>query len=82
MAMFKKIFATVPEKDFYKFKDRTKQEDVSIGDALRTLAILYANGATITIPKNKEKEVKEYAKQNIYLKEHNNEQVDNDKFDK
>jgi len=82
MAMFKKIFATVPEKDFYNFKDRAREEDVSIGDALRTLAILYAHGATITIPKHKEKEIKEYAKKNIYLKEHNDEQVDNDKSDK
>lgn len=48
---FRRIFAVVDSETFSLFARRTKEENVSIGDAFSTLVKLYANGALIALPK-------------------------------
>lgn len=47
--MIKKIYAIVPEKDFYDFRRRCYTEGLKMGDALTAIVHAYAKGARIDL---------------------------------
>lgn len=83
--MFKKIFATISDKDFYRFKDRAREEGLNLGEAFSSIAILYSKGAKFVIMKGEEKKLKKALIENTYMKDHNMEEengkTDNAKSD-
>lgn len=61
--MFKKVYAIVPEKDFYNFRDRASAEGMEIGEALKSIVHAYATGASVEC--HSKKELKDFSpKQN------------------
>lgn len=51
--MFKKIFAVIPEKDFFDFRRRAYTEEMKMGEALTAIVHAYARGARIDLRKFK-----------------------------
>lgn len=52
--MFKKIYATIIEKDFYDFRSRAYTEGMKMGEALTAIVHAYAKGARIDLKKFKQ----------------------------
>lgn len=48
--LFKKVFATVQEKDFFNFCDRAKAEGMDIDEAFTSIIHAYSTGAEILSP--------------------------------
>ena len=59
--MFKRIYATIPEKDFHNFRQRAVVEGLTIGEAFEAICHAYAIGAQIKLEKFK-RPPKEHAK--------------------
>jgi len=51
--MIKKIYAIVPEKDFFDFRRRCYTENMQMGEALASIVHAYAKGAKIDLKKFK-----------------------------
>lgn len=49
--MFKRVFATITEKDFINFRRRASTENMTIGEAFGAICHAYASGAQINLRK-------------------------------
>ena len=60
----KKIFGECTEADYKQFIQRAKREGLEPDDAFKAIVTAYANGAVLTVPKNKK------VPENFYVQAH------------